>query len=503
MQILAEAEDLPKTANIKTQLISLWTVPIFGTVLLIAFLAFPGFFPPMSPDMTAEQVAAFYAENKAMVWFTMITFNICGIMLLPLFMVIVVQMKRMATQSHVFAYCYLTAAVSGATLFALADIFFLTAAFRPGRNPELVMLLNDMAWIIFIAPVGALVAMNLLLAAAIYFDERTQPGVSALGRALLPRHGSGDGACGRRRDLQDRPAGVGRCGVVLAAQRLIRALRARDVLRAEVGAPPPGRRGRGRRTMSSAVSTAKASNTELVDTEPPTRAGKRDVWIVFWIVPAFYTAFGIIFFALARVMPPPRPDVTTDQMVDFFHAHSTTIKIGFGILVLIVGGAGVANGIVMYHIKRMTVGSVLGYAYMGSLAIGALPGCLLVAFCFLTAVYRPDRDPELLALLYDLGLLSYVGSLGCFTTAWIAFAIAILYDKNQIFPKWFAYVTVWQIVTEVMAVPVFISKAGPFAWNGSIAFWEGTVIFGIWISCLIVLLKKANELQPSDEAPLP
>ena len=70
MQILAEAEDLPKTANIKTQLISLWTVPIFGGALLIAFLAFPGFFPPMSPDMTAEQVAAFYAENKAMVWFT-------------------------------------------------------------------------------------------------------------------------------------------------------------------------------------------------------------------------------------------------------------------------------------------------------------------------------------------------------------------------------------------------------------------------------------------------
>jgi hypothetical protein len=170
MQILAEAEDLPKTANIKTQLISLWTVPTFGLVLLIAFLAFPGFFPPMSPNMSADQVAAFYAQNRGMVWFSMITFNICGMMLLPLFMVIVVQMKRMATQSHIFAYCYLTAAVSGATLFALADIFFLVAAFRPGRNPELVMLLNDMAWIILIAPVGALVAMNLLLAVAIHYD---------------------------------------------------------------------------------------------------------------------------------------------------------------------------------------------------------------------------------------------------------------------------------------------------------------------------------------------
>lgn len=171
MQILAEAEDLPKTANIKPQLISLWTAPVFGAVLVIAFVAFPGFFPPMSPDMTAEQVARFYTDHTAMIRFSMITFNLCGIMLLPFFMVIVIQMKRMATQSHVFAYCYLTAAVSGATLFALSDIFYLVAAFRPDRRPELVMLLNDMAWMIFIAPVGAFVAMNLFLALAIYFDD--------------------------------------------------------------------------------------------------------------------------------------------------------------------------------------------------------------------------------------------------------------------------------------------------------------------------------------------
>jgi len=94
---------------------------------------------------------------------------------LPFFMVIVIQMKRMATQSHIFAYCYLTAAVSGATLFALADIFYLTAAFRPDRSPELVMLLNDMAWMIFIAPVGVLVAQNLLLGLAIYFDDGPNP----------------------------------------------------------------------------------------------------------------------------------------------------------------------------------------------------------------------------------------------------------------------------------------------------------------------------------------
>ncbi|PQM44433.1 hypothetical protein C1Y40_05410 [Mycobacterium talmoniae] len=152
MQILAEAEDLPATANVKTQLISVWTAPVFGVVYLIAFLAFPGFFPPMSPQLTAQQVADFYGAHTGAIRFSMITYDLCGVMLLPFFMVIVVQMKRMATQSHVFAYCYLTAAVSGATLFALSNIVFLVAAFRPERDPDLVLLLNDLAWMLLIAP---------------------------------------------------------------------------------------------------------------------------------------------------------------------------------------------------------------------------------------------------------------------------------------------------------------------------------------------------------------
>jgi len=174
MQIRADAGHAPTTADIKTQVISLWTAPVFGLVYLIAFIAFPGFFPPMSPQLSADQVAQFYAEHTAMIRFSMITYDLCGVMLLPFFMVIVVQMKRMTTQSHVLAYCYLTAAVSGATLFALSNIFYLTAAFRP-RSSDLIQLLNDLAWMLLIAPVGAAVAMNLLLAAAVCFDRGPEP----------------------------------------------------------------------------------------------------------------------------------------------------------------------------------------------------------------------------------------------------------------------------------------------------------------------------------------
>ena len=105
----------------------------------------------------------------------------------------------------------------------------------------------------------------------------------------------------------------------------------------------------------------------------------------------------------------------------------------------------------------------------------------------------------MIALLYDLGLLSYVGSLGCFSAAYFAFAIAIFYDRNEIFPKWLAYVLDLADRHRDHGAPVFIFKAGPFAWNGSISFWMGTVIFGIWLMCVIIFLKKATELQPADE----
>jgi hypothetical protein len=90
-------------------------------------------------------------------------------------MVIVYQMKRMAAQTQVLAYCYLSASVTGATLFAIADLFWLVAAFRPDRDPQVVQLLNDLAWITFTAPVGMIIAQNLVLALAVRLDRQPRP----------------------------------------------------------------------------------------------------------------------------------------------------------------------------------------------------------------------------------------------------------------------------------------------------------------------------------------
>jgi hypothetical protein len=49
---------------------------------------------------------------------------------------------------------------------------------------------------------------------------------------------------------------------------------------------------------------------------------------------------------------------------------------------------------------------------------------------------------------------------------------------------------------------VFVYRAGPFAWNGSISFWMGTVVFSCWLLSVIAFVKQATGRQPTDEPAL-
>ena len=252
--------------------------------------------------------------------------------------------------------------------------------------------------------------------------------------------------------------------------------------------------------MSGATSTeAPATVPAGVPGRHWTRIPKIDQRIAWWTIPIFYNVFGLIFVVLTRVMPPPRPDVGPEQIVDFFHAHSLTIRIGFAILMVVIGFTAVANGLIALLIKRMSVAPVFAYGYIAALVVGAIPGCVLPGFAFVAAAFRPDRDPEIMVMLYDWCLLSFVGSLGCFATQNMVLALAIFLDRNEIFPKWLAYMSIWMIVTELLAGPVFVFTSGPLAWNGSISFWMGTAVFVLWEVCIIRLMYTAIKRQSPDE----
>jgi hypothetical protein len=161
--------------NTRGQLLLLWSAPLAGLLFLVAYLAFPGFSPPMSPTMTPEQVAQFFKDNVASMRGVIVFTNLIGALLVPLFAIIAVQMLRIVNSSPVFAYSYIICVGIGLTAFILADYCWGIALYRPERDPQLQSLLNDMAWLFFTTPAGLLVVQNLCLALAIYLDANPQP----------------------------------------------------------------------------------------------------------------------------------------------------------------------------------------------------------------------------------------------------------------------------------------------------------------------------------------
>jgi hypothetical protein len=170
-----QGEREPASTNTRGQRILLWTTPPAAALFVLGFFLFPVFSPPMSPTLTPEEVAAFFRDNNTGILGVVILGNLIACSLVPLFAVTAVQISRTATSSSVFTYAYILCVGIGTTAFILADYCWGMAAFRPERDPQLISLLNDMAWFFFIAPVGTIVVQSLCLATSAYLDRRPDP----------------------------------------------------------------------------------------------------------------------------------------------------------------------------------------------------------------------------------------------------------------------------------------------------------------------------------------
>jgi hypothetical protein len=157
------------------ELILLCTLPVVAVIWVSAFFLFPGFVHPMSPTMTAEQVASFYRDETARIRYSMILFNWFGVGLIPIVILLAMQIRRMAHRTPILSYCMIGCAAGPPTIFLIANMFWLLGAFRPDRAPELTQLLNDLAWLTFTLLVPYLIAQCLLLALAIFWDHQERP----------------------------------------------------------------------------------------------------------------------------------------------------------------------------------------------------------------------------------------------------------------------------------------------------------------------------------------
>jgi hypothetical protein len=229
---------------------------------------------------------------------------------------------------------------------------------------------------------------------------------------------------------------------------------------------------------------------------------KRELWFVWYSTVAFYGLYTIVFFVITRTQPPGQPWLTPEQTSRWFADRHWGLLIGFALIFVLGGFSATSIALITYSIRRMSVSPAFAYSYLILYAIAAVPGFLFICIAMTVGAMRPDRAPPVQQWLYDLGFLSFSGTMGVFLIGSLIWMAAILLDKNRVFPKWFGYLNLCNAFTEVVIAPSWIFRRGALGWNGVIAWWIDVVVFGLYTGAFIYLLRNLIQRDDLGSGPL-
>jgi len=161
--------------NARTQRICIWAGPVSLLLFGIGYLVVAGLVPPISPGHNAAQVAARYAEDHDRLRAGLTIAIFTSPLLFAWVGVLYTQLKAVGgEESPLATIVQLTGSMLVLFLFfplmVLAD-----AAFRTDQPPEITKAINDLGWLLFIAPAGPAVLLAVTMGAAMLSDQSPRP----------------------------------------------------------------------------------------------------------------------------------------------------------------------------------------------------------------------------------------------------------------------------------------------------------------------------------------
>jgi hypothetical protein len=160
--------------HIGFQRVCAWSGPACVTLFFLAFLI-AGWIPPMSPDLTAQEVSTYYREHTAAIRIGAVMMFLSAAFYIMWVAVISGQMRRIRSVSPVAVYAQLGAGAFACITFMLPAMLFLVTAFRPDRDPADTQLLNDMSWILLVIAWPPFASQQLTFAYSILADRSDAP----------------------------------------------------------------------------------------------------------------------------------------------------------------------------------------------------------------------------------------------------------------------------------------------------------------------------------------
>lgn len=134
-----------------------------------------GFLPPLSPSLSAAQVAAHYQTHTTGIRLGAGLIFLSSMFYVWFTAVISGQTRRIPGVHPTVINAQLAGGAFACVTFLLPALLFAVTAFRPDRSPDATLLFNDMSWIILVMPWTPFMPQYLSFAFAILSDPRSRP----------------------------------------------------------------------------------------------------------------------------------------------------------------------------------------------------------------------------------------------------------------------------------------------------------------------------------------
>jgi hypothetical protein len=154
---------------------SVWAGVVVLIANLVAFFVVGKLFPPISPTSTAAEVTAFLTENRSGILWAVVIMGIFAPFFYAFAVVTSLQIRRIEGGWGILSMIQLTTAVVAPTGWVYPMAVLATAAYRPDRNPELLLMMSDQFWLTYVG-VAVIFVLNVAsIGLAAIVDKRANP----------------------------------------------------------------------------------------------------------------------------------------------------------------------------------------------------------------------------------------------------------------------------------------------------------------------------------------
>ena len=221
--------------------------------------------------------------------------------------------------------------------------------------------------------------------------------------------------------------------------------------------------------------------------------------LILWCA-GFTIIFAVTWFFLLKMAPPPPPTLSPEEMAAFFQENRFSILLGAMICSWVAAQMVPFWALVATQMYRLEKSHGLPIWTVITVMGGALMSMFLVFPPILWGViaYSADRTPELSMMLMEVASLTLVTTDQFYIFAQVALSVVILrypMDELSPFPRWYGWFNLWVAIAFEVGAVSFMTKTGPFAWDGVLVFWMPFVLFFAWIPVTLWLLWQGVSRQ--------